>query len=79
MAAIESGVEVTVTFKKPQAPESKANNAVTCPHCGWKHTYSRHDAAKRGWEAHKKACKAYQIATLTPPQWLKDQTEGKEL
>lgn len=75
MAALDQGLEVTVTLKKPAVP--KPENVVKCPHCGWKKAYSRHDAAQRGWEAHKKKCSKRKSGEFDPPQWLIDQSKGE--
>lgn len=74
--ALEPGMEFTITVKKPPA-EPKKNNVVKCPHCGWKHTYSRHDAARRGWDAHIKSCKAKKAAPVTTQLWVDRPTEGE--
>lgn len=78
IAALEPGTEVTITIKKPPS-DASVTNTIKCPHCGWKKAYSRHDAAVRGWENHKLKCKAKNRVTFDTPQWLIDQTEGKEL
>jgi len=77
--ALESGVEVTVSLKKP-VKETSAENTVSCPHCNWTHSYSRVDNARRGLRAHSKHCVNRKTgSTPVPPQWLIDQTNGKDL
>lgn len=84
IAALEQGLEVTVTLRKPKqqadtTPGNHAMNTVKCAHCGWKHSYSRSSNAQRGYRAHLKSCPKKNSSSFEPPQWLKDQTEGKEL
>lgn len=79
--ALESGMEVTITLKKPpvdKAPGNPAPNSVTCTECGWRHSYSRHDNAVRGLRAHSKSCKGkVKRSEFTHPKWLEDQAKGK--
>ena len=83
IVALESGMEITVSLKKPATQAVKIEsevNRVTCPHCNWTHSYSRADNARRGLRAHSKHCvKRKEASKPLPPQWLIDQSEGKEL
>lgn len=85
IAALESGMEVNISIRKSRPepsvkkPGNPAPNSVTCPECGWKHSYSRHDNAVRGLRAHSKACKGkVKREGITPPQWLEEQTKGEK-
>jgi len=81
-AALDSGVEVTVTLKKTDQktqPGNHANNTVKCPNCNWEHSYTRANNARKGYEAHKKSCPGKKAVQPVAPQWLVDQTNGKEL
>ncbi len=90
--AIGDGMEISFTVKRPDTQNqmipgrkagNPAGNTVRCPKCGWHHTYSRSDNARRGWKAHLQACpgrgtSASDLSNDRSAQWLKDQMKGKE-
>lgn len=79
--ALESGMEVTITLKKPPvAPKASPDKKyrVECPHCPWSNSYTRKDNAERQLRGHSKKCSGKKMRGNEFPQWLLDQNKGEK-